>query len=249
MKVLFWSRAGKRQALLLCALGAFFGFSTVARAQSCVPDCRDGYVCVKDKCVSACNPPCAKGETCSADAECVSATPAATAGSYVAPKDKALVVFVREKGARQDHFTVFDEQPQFLTVIEKVRTHVKAVVEPGQHTFYFGDIVRADLAAGRTYVIRMHAKTTVWGWDIEVEPALRKNKSVAEASQWIRESKLDSPNLAKRAAQWEKKVNTKRMNKSIVASEAAWANGTDEYRAARTIRKNDGFTSAEAASL
>jgi hypothetical protein len=144
---------------------------------------------------------------------------------------------------------VFDEQPHFVTVIEKIRTHVKAEVEPGEHSFYFGDIVRADLAAGRTYVIRVYAKSTVWGWDIEVEPALRKDKSVAEASQWIRESKLDSPNVAKRAAQWDKTGNTKRMNKSVLASEAAWAKGTDEYRAARTIGKNDGFTAAEAAGL
>lgn len=43
--------------------------------------------------------------------------------------------------------------------------------------------------------------------------------------------------------------NAKRMNKSVLASEAAWAKGTDEYRAARTIGKNDGFTAAEAAGL
>ena len=118
-----------------------------------------------------------------------------------------------------------------------------------QHTFYFGDIIRADLAAGRTYVIRIHAKSGVWGWSIITEPALRESSAFAESPQWIRDTKLDSPNLEKRAAQWEGKVNTKRKNKSVAASEAAWENATDEWRAARTINKNDGRTAAEAAGL
>lgn len=205
MKGLVWSRAFKQRWWLMFVLGTFLGVGTVAQAQNCVTACRDGYVCVKGKCVSSCNPPCAKGESCMADAQCAATAPAATSGSYVAPSDKALVVFVRGNGARQDHITVFDERPQFVTVIKKIRTHVKAFVEPGEHTFYFGDIVRADLAAGRAYFIRVYAKQSIWGWTIEVEPALRKEKSFAEAAQWIHESKLDSPDLAKRASQWKKR--------------------------------------------
>ena len=34
MKVLVWSRVRRQQALLLCALGAVLGISTVAQAQS-----------------------------------------------------------------------------------------------------------------------------------------------------------------------------------------------------------------------
>ena len=213
MKGFVWSCAFRQHWWLMFVLGTVLGVGAIAQAQNCVPTCRDGYVCVKGKCVSSCNPPCAKGETCTEDAQCVATAPAATSGSYVAPGDKALVVFVRGKGARQDHITVFDERPQFVTVIEKIRTHVRALVEPGEHTFYFGDIVRADLAAGRTYIIRVYAEQSFWGWTIEVEPALRKDNPFATSAKWIGESKIDSPDLAKRASQWEKKGNTKRMNK------------------------------------
>lgn len=36
----------------------------VAPPATCVPECRDGYLCIGGKCVSACNPACADGETC-----------------------------------------------------------------------------------------------------------------------------------------------------------------------------------------
>jgi len=171
------------------------------------------------------------------------------AGSYVAPKDKALVVFVREKGARQDHVTVFDEQPRFLTVIENPQRHVKAIVSPGKHTFYFGDIVRADLEAGRTYIIKVRAERGMWGWRVVGEPVLRHTGAFVESSQWIRDTRLEMPDPEKRSGQWEKNVNAKRMRKAVAASEAAWSNGTDDWRAARTISVQDGHTAAEAGKL
>ncbi|MFO0568216.1 MAG: hypothetical protein U0263_21325 [Polyangiaceae bacterium] len=47
-------------------------FADVARAETCQPACRKGYVCVKGACVSACNPPCAAGERCTEKGECIS---------------------------------------------------------------------------------------------------------------------------------------------------------------------------------
>jgi hypothetical protein len=177
------------------------------------------------------------------------ATATSVAGSYVAPPDKALVVFVREKGARQDHVTVFGEEPRFLTVIEKPQRHVKAIVNPGKHTFYFGDIVRAELAAGRTYIIKIRAERGFWGWRVAGEPALRDTGAFVASSRWIRDTKLDMPNLKKRSGQWEKDVNAKRMRKAVAASEAAWLEGSDDWRAARTISAKDGRTAAEAGKL
>lgn len=43
----------------------------VGYAQSCVPACRVGFVCVNATCVSACNPACPPGQMCTADAQCV----------------------------------------------------------------------------------------------------------------------------------------------------------------------------------
>ena len=48
----------------------------------CVPACRDSFVCVMRKCVSACNPACVEGEVCASGGRCVSAcNPACPAGT------------------------------------------------------------------------------------------------------------------------------------------------------------------------
>ena len=60
--------------IALVAAAAALGTSNLAWAQKCVPDCRDGFVCVEGKCVSACNPACADGERCSGDGFCVADT-------------------------------------------------------------------------------------------------------------------------------------------------------------------------------
>lgn len=49
--------------------------------QTCVPECRTGYVCHQSQCISACNPACEANELCTAAGECVSkCNPACAAG-------------------------------------------------------------------------------------------------------------------------------------------------------------------------
>jgi hypothetical protein len=43
-----------------------------AWASPCKPECRSGFMCVQNKCVSRCNPPCGPTEQCTNDGECVS---------------------------------------------------------------------------------------------------------------------------------------------------------------------------------
>ncbi len=76
MKRCQWSKI-----LMILAVPAS-GVSTTAQAQTCVPECRDGFTCVDGECVSACNPPCNEGERCSGDGFCVADTsPAAAAAA------------------------------------------------------------------------------------------------------------------------------------------------------------------------
>src|SRR5690242_1896575 len=44
----------------------------LAWASPCKPECRSGFICVNNQCVSRCNPPCAASEQCTTDGECVS---------------------------------------------------------------------------------------------------------------------------------------------------------------------------------
>jgi hypothetical protein len=63
---------------VLLASGAVLIAANGGQAQECVPDCRDGFVCVKGECVSGCNPPCDEGERCTADGQCIPETPLPT---------------------------------------------------------------------------------------------------------------------------------------------------------------------------
>ena len=62
-----------RMKLLFIAILTVWAVGTTAReasAQSCFPECREGFVCSpEDKCVSACNPVCDSGQRCF-DGEC-----------------------------------------------------------------------------------------------------------------------------------------------------------------------------------
>jgi hypothetical protein len=45
----------------------------------CFPACRDGYLCDRGACISACNPPCPAGQACAGSGQCVSTQVAAPA--------------------------------------------------------------------------------------------------------------------------------------------------------------------------
>jgi len=97
-------RAGwVRWVFLLLGVGAILGANNLVEAQSCVPECRQGYMCHQGKCVSLCNPPCAQGEVCTAEGRCV-ATQAAPPGEYVAPYSGSEPARRRDAllGERQD---------------------------------------------------------------------------------------------------------------------------------------------------
>jgi hypothetical protein len=79
--------ARSRDAGMWRELGQVFGILILAsmapatsEAQDCEPPCRDGYLCLKGRCIEACNPPCAEGEQCVGNGQCVPEAPPATAG-------------------------------------------------------------------------------------------------------------------------------------------------------------------------
>lgn len=48
--------------------------ASVASAQTCVPSCRDGYMCHQGQCISACNPSCGPEERCTGAGVCAPAS-------------------------------------------------------------------------------------------------------------------------------------------------------------------------------
>jgi hypothetical protein len=254
-------RATRRSSLSLLALGAVLGTSAVAQAQKCFPDCRDGYVCVRGECVSACNPPCPEGERCTSDGDCVadaapspqpaSAVATSVVGSYVAPPNKALIVFVRPaKLGKAVKFYVVDEDKRFLTML-KGNQHVMIAVEPGKHTFYVisenAGLVRADLAAGRTYVIETRPKMGMGKARVAVQPVLRNTPRFAESAKWLRDTKPYDPDLED-GANWVRKHQPV-VQKRIGKAEEDWSRGDESYRATLSMSAEDGRTQEEAGRL
>jgi hypothetical protein len=172
--------------------------------------------------------------------------------SFVAPEDKALVVFSRPKPlGKSVYFYVFDENKKLRTLF-KGNDYVSMTIEPGKHTLYVvcedAKLVRAELAAGRTYVVRADAKM---GWGKArvqvVQPARRGSPSFAESVDWIAEAKPGEPNF-KKGEKWTSKRQDVLHNR-MTAAEEDWAKMDDVEREAVTLRPDDGRTPEEAKEL
>lgn len=121
--------------------------------------------------------------------------------SFVAPKDKALVVFVRPgKLGKAVNFYVLDKDKKLVTLF-KGNEHVAITAPPGKHTFYVvsenAKVVQAELGAGRTYIIHTQPKMGFGKARVLVEPVLRSSPNFAESAQWVRETKPGEPDFDK----------------------------------------------------
>jgi len=173
------------------------------------------------------------------------------AASFVAPEDKALVVFVRpSKRGKAISFFVFDESKKLLTLVKR-KEHVAITLSPGKHTLYVvaenAGLVRAELAAGRTYIISMQPKMGLGKAGVVVEPVLRNSPSFAESAKWLRDTKLGNPDFNK-GARWVRN-HQDALDKRISVAEWEWSSGDATDRAAMTMGVNDGRTQEEAGSI
>lgn len=171
--------------------------------------------------------------------------------SFVAPADKALVVFARPgKLGKAVYFYVIDGNKKLVTLF-KGNQHAAITAPPGKHTFYVvsenAGLVRAELGAGRTYVIHTQPKM---GWGkarVIVEPVLRASSMFAESATWLRETKPASPDFDK-GHKWVRK-HQDALDKRIGAAETEWSSKDAQQRAALTMGVEDGRTQAEAGAL
>jgi hypothetical protein len=121
--------------------------------------------------------------------------------SFVAPKDKALVVFVRPaKFGKAVYFYVLDKDKKLVTLF-KGNEHVAITASPGKHTFYVvsenAKAVQAELGAGRTYIIHTKPKMGLGKARVLVEPVLRSSPNFKESAAWVRDTKAGAPDFDK----------------------------------------------------
>ena len=179
--------------------------------------------------------------------------PAASMGptSFVAPADEALVVFVRpSKRGKAISFYVVDESKKLLTLV-KSNEHVAITLSPGKHSLYVvaenAGLVRAELAAGRTYIISTRPKMGLGRARVVVEPALRTSPNFAESAKWLRDTKQGNPDFDK-GARWVRN-HRDALDKRISVAEWEWSSGNASARAALTMGVDDGRTQKEAGAL
>lgn len=172
-------------------------------------------------------------------------------GALVAPKDKALVVFVRPgKLGKAVNFYVYDASKKLLTLF-KGNQRAAIAVDPGKRTFYVvsenAGLVRAELGAGRTYVVHTQPKMGFGKARVLVRAVVRSSPDFAESAEWLSDTKVAEPDFAK-GNKWTSK-NQDSLNKRIADAEAEWASLDANVKAAHTMSVEDGRTQEEASKI
>lgn len=187
---------------------------------------------------------------CAGFASPVTSEPVTPSGpaSFVAPKDKALVVFV--SNSKRGKAYIVDEDKKFVTMLQG-NQYGMTTVKRGKHTFYVisenAELVRGELGAGRTYIIEIRAKMGLGKSRVIVEPVLRNTRRFAESAEWLRETGPSSPD-PEDGAKWIRRRQDV-VNKKIAVAEEEWSQRTEKYRASLSISVEDGRTADEASKL
>ena len=171
--------------------------------------------------------------------------------SLVAPANKALVVFARPYGLmRAVKFYILDEAQELLTLL-RGKEWTSIAVEPGERTLYVlsenAKLVRADLAAGRTYIVSTEPEMGEHKARVRVELAKRKTASFAESTGWLDKCKPSNPNFEK-GHKWTSR-HPRVVRRRLEAAEAEWAKMDEREREAVTLGAQDGRTAEEAKQL
>ena len=141
--------------------------------------------------------------------------------SFVAPKDKAMVVFVRpEKMGKAVWFYVLDKDKNLITML-KGNEHVAINAPPGTHKFHVVSenavTVQAELGAGRTYIVHTKPKMGMGKARVIVEAALRGKPTFEQSVEWVRDAKPGEPDFGK-GKKWVSK-HDKAIDKRIADAE------------------------------
>jgi hypothetical protein len=194
-----------------------------------------------------------------ASAFLIQASPASAAekSPYLAPKDKALVVFVRDRfRSRKISMIIINEKRQCIAFIAGDKDASELIpMEPGKHTLYalIGVIQRVDLEVevGRTYFVRANYRSRYAAPTINLTPARRGTDTFKEVSTWIDGAKINDHTNDECKDTQGAPIETKRgrIQKKIDREDEEWKAKDQAYRDEHTGKKSDGMTPKELAKL
>ncbi len=181
----------------------------------------------------------------------MSATSAAAyeKADFVAPKDKALVVFIQN--LRDDEAMTYTIVDRDLTCFAEVggREAEVAKMAPGFYTFYVTGYktqrVDMQLVAGRTYFIRIFSYERSVMRSSDVAPVQRGTESYMQVKAWLQGARVTQASDDPCHGKPLNKKQARRMTKQVMSADIDWEAGDEIYHARYSLLRVDGFTADE----
>ena len=167
---------------------------------------------------------------------------------FVAPENEALLVFIQNLYEdRTESFIVFDVDKQCVAEVGGRQAEV-IPMKPGKHTLYIASFrnqrIDIDLAAGRTYFIRLNSIAKTSSRATEVTLVQRRTESFKLVKTWLQGARVthgrDDPCRGKPL-----KERKNRIIRRINDANAEWKNGDEIYRYRYMLFQEDGLTASE----
>jgi hypothetical protein len=167
---------------------------------------------------------------------------------FVAPENEALLVFIQNLYEdRTESFIVFDVDKQCVAEVGGRQAEV-IPMKPGKHTLYIASFrnqrIDIDLAAGRTYFIRLNSIAKTSSRATEVTLVQRRTESFKLVKTWLQGARVthgrDDPCRGKPL-----KERKNRIIRRINDANAEWKNGDEIYRYRYMLLQEDGLTASE----
>ena len=175
------------------------------------------------------------------------------AETFVAPPDKALLIFVRPRFlVKYAPVLLLNEQRECIAAT-KGKTYTRLLVDPGTFSVFAsalkkeGRWVDLHVDAGRTYVIRTRPSGYNAG-KLTVVLAKRGEATFEQSKEWIAASQDYEADLEKMSRKLSKKRRQKRLEKAL-AQEAERRAASAAYIERHTVRPDDGRDASEAMEL
>jgi hypothetical protein len=167
---------------------------------------------------------------------------------FIAPEKEALVVFIQNLYEdRAETFIVFDTDKQCVAEVGGRQAEV-IPMNPGKYTLFIASFrnqrIDIDLAAGRTYFIRLNSIAKTSNRATEVTLVQRRTESFKLVKTWLEGARVthgrDDPCRGKPL-----KERQNRIIRRINDANSEWKKGDELYRYRYMLLKEDGLTPTE----
>ena len=167
---------------------------------------------------------------------------------FIAPEGEALLVFIQNLYEdRTESFIVFDADRQCVAEVGGRQAEV-IPMKSGKYTFYIASFrnqrIDIDLAAGRTYFVRLNSIAKTSSRATEVTPVQRRTESFRLLKTWLAGARVihgrDDPCRGKPL-----KERKNRTIRRINDANSEWKRGDELYHYRYMLLKEDGLTPAE----